>query len=60
MNSDLSMQMMAMNTTKLQSSIQLAVFKKTNDMQNELLETLMQSALSTPPPGQGTRVDKQA
>lgn len=60
MNSDLSMQMMAMNSSKLQNSVQIAVFKKAHDMQSELLTNLMQSALSTPPPGQGTRIDKLA
>lgn len=60
MNTDLSMQVMAMNSAKLQNSVQIAVFKKANEMQNELLDTLMQSALSAPPTGQGTRVDKLA
>lgn len=60
MNTDLSMQMMAMNSSKLQNSVQIAVFKKAHDMQSDLLNTLMQTALSAPPPGQGTRVDKLA
>jgi hypothetical protein len=60
MNSDLTMQVLAMNSAKLQSSMQIAVFKKANEMQTELLDTLMQTALSAPPPGQGTRLDKLA
>lgn len=60
MNTDLSMQMLTMNSAKLQSSMQIAVFKKAHEMQAELLDTLMQSALSAPPPGQGTRIDKLA
>ena len=60
MNTDLTMQVMAMNSAKLQGSVQIAVFKKTHEMQTELLDTLMQSALSAPPPGQGARVDKLA
>lgn len=60
MNTDLSMQIMQMNTTKLQNSMQIAVFKKAHEMQTDLLETLMQTALSAPPPGQGARVDKLA
>ncbi len=60
MNTDLTMQVMAMNSAKLQSSMQIAVFKKANEMQTELLDTLMQTALSAPPPGQGTRIDKLA
>jgi len=60
MNTDLSMQMIAMNSAKLQNSMQIAVFKKSHEMQTELLDTLMQTALSAPPPGQGTKVDKLA
>ena len=60
MNTDLSTQMLAMNTVRTQNSVQIAVFKKQNDMQNELLNTLTQAALAPPPPGQGIRVDKQA
>ncbi|ODT81992.1 MAG: hypothetical protein ABS76_09125 [Pelagibacterium sp. SCN 64-44] len=60
MNTDLSMQMLAMNSAKLQNGIQIAVFKKAHEMQTDLLETLMQTALSAPPPGQGLKVDKLA
>ena len=60
MNADLSSQMLAMNTVKTQNSVQIAVFKKQNDMQNELLTTLTQSALAPPPVGQGVKIDKQA
>ncbi|MGV8853696.1 MAG: hypothetical protein ACOH2L_03550 [Devosia sp.] len=60
MNSDLSTQMLAMNTVKTQNSVQIAVFKKQNEMQNELLVTLTQAALSPAPAGQGITVDKQA
>ena len=60
MNTDLSTQIMQMNSTKLQNSLQIAVFKKAQEMQTDLLETLMQTALSAPPPGQGVKVDKLA
>ena len=60
MNTDLSMQMLAMNTIATQNSVQIAVFKKAHEMQSDLLNTLMQTALSAPPPGQGLKVDKQA
>jgi hypothetical protein len=43
-----------------QNSVQIAVFKKAHEMEANLLNSLMQTALSPPPPGQGTRVDKQA
>jgi len=55
------MQMMQMNATRLQNSVQIAVFKKTHDMQTDLLNTLMQVSQSAPPPpGMGTRIDKSA
>ena len=60
MNTDLSTQMLAMNSMKLQNSVQIAVFKKAHEMQTDLLETLMQTARSAPPPGQGARVDRLA
>jgi hypothetical protein len=59
-NTDLAMQMVAMNTARTQNSVQIAVFKKAHEMQQNLLDTLMQTALSAPPPGQGTRIDKLA
>lgn len=60
MSSDLTLQVMGMNSSKLQNSMQVALFKKTHDMQTDLLETLMQTTLSAPPPGQGKKVDKLA
>lgn len=60
MNADLSMQMLAMSSAKTQTSVELAVFKKINDLQTETIETLMQTALSAPPPGQGLKIDKLA
>ncbi|MET3928022.1 putative motility protein [Devosia sp. 2618] len=60
MNTDLSMQMMAMNSAKLQTNMQMVLFKKAHEMQTETLDVLMQTALSAPPPGQGAKVDKLA
>jgi len=60
MNTDLSTQMLAMNSASTQNSIQIAVFKKQHDMQTELLNTLTQSALAPAPAGQGVKIDKQA
>lgn len=60
MNSDLSIQMMQMNATKLQNSVQIAVFKKSHEMQTDLMNTLMAVSQSAPPPGQGLKVDKTA
>lgn len=60
MNTDLAMQMITMNTVQTQNSVQLAVLKKSHEMQTDLLETLMQTAKAAVPPGQGLKVDKQA
>ena len=60
MNTDLSTQMMQMNSVKLQSSVQIAVFKKAHEMQTDLINTLIQVSQSAPPPGQGSKVDKTA
>ena len=60
MNTDLSMQMMQMNSAKLQNSMQIAVFKKSHEMQTDLINTLIQVSQAAPPPGQGIKVDKTA
>ncbi|UYN98452.1 MAG: putative motility protein [Devosia sp.] len=60
MDTDLSMNLIAARTAMTQNSVQIAVFKKAHEMQTELINSLMQTALSAPPPGQGLRVDKQA
>ena len=60
MDTDLAMSMVAMRSTATQNSVQIAVFKKAHEMQTQLLETLMQTALSAPPPGQGIKLDKVA
>jgi hypothetical protein len=60
MNTDLATNLLTARTSMTQQSVQIAVVKKAHDMQMDLINTLMQTALSAPPPGQGTRVDKQA
>ena len=60
MNTDLSTQIMQMNSSKLQNSMQIAVLKKAHEMQQDLVNTLIQVSQSAPPPGQGLRVDKTA
>jgi hypothetical protein len=59
-NTDLSTQVLQMNSAKLQNSVQIAVFKKAHEMQADLINSLIQVSQSAPPPGQGTRVDKTA
>ncbi len=60
MNTDLTTSLLTARTAMTQNSVQMAVFKKAHDMEANLLNALMQTALSPPPPGQGTRVDKEA
>ncbi|MCP8886998.1 hypothetical protein [Devosia ureilytica] len=60
MNSDLSTNLLTARTAMTQNSVQVAVFKKAHEMEANLLNSLMQTALSAPPPGQGLKVDKQA
>jgi len=60
MNTDLATNLLTARTAATQNSVQIAVFKKAHEMQVDLINTLMQTALSAPPPGQGLRVDKQA
>lgn len=60
MDTDLTMSMLAMRSAATTNSVQIAVFKKAHEMQTQLLETLMQTALSAPPPGQGLKLDKLA
>lgn len=60
MNTDLAASLMTARTAQTQHSVELAVLKKTHDMQTELLELLLQPAQAALPPGQGTKVDKSA
>jgi hypothetical protein len=62
MSSDLSTNLLTAQTAMTQNSVQIAVFKKAHEMEANLLNALMQTALTPPPapPGQGLKVDKQA
>lgn len=62
MNTDLSTNLLTAQTAMTQNSVQIAVVKKAHEMESNLLNSLMQTALNPPPPppGQGLRVDKQA
>jgi hypothetical protein len=60
MDSDIATNMLTARMAQTQHSVQIAVIKKNHEMQTEVINTLMQTALSAPPPGQGLRVDKQA
>ena len=62
MNTDLSTNLLTAQTAMTQNSVQIAVLKKAHEMESNLLNALMQTALTPPPapPGQGLKVDKQA
>lgn len=63
MNTDLSTNLLTAQTALTQNSVQIAVFKKAHEMESNLLNSLMQTALNAPaapPPGQGLKIDKQA
>src|SRR5688500_6421875 len=57
---DVAEMMVNMRATQTQSLVQFAVFKKSHEMQMELINIQSEVARSAPPPGQGTRVDKSA
>lgn len=60
MDSDIAMNMLTARTAQTQHSVQIAVVKKSHEMQMDLINMLLGSAPSAPPPGQGLKVDKQA
>jgi hypothetical protein len=60
MDTDLSLQMTATRTLATQTSVQIAVFKKAQETEANLLISLLDSAVAPPPPGQGLKIDKQA
>lgn len=60
MESDLATSLIAARTAGTQNTIQLAVLKKSHEMEMSLLQMVDQQARAAPPPGQGTKVDKLA
>ena len=57
---DVAEMMVNMRATQTQSLVQIAMLKKSHEMQMDLITMLTDVAKSVPPPGQGTRVDKSA
>jgi hypothetical protein len=51
---------LAARTASTQHTIQLAVLKKSHEMEMSLLQMIDQQVRAAPPPGQGTRVDRLA
>ncbi|MEO5805895.1 hypothetical protein [Devosia sp.] len=60
MDSDLSMQLVAARSAPTQAAMQNAMLKKSNEMDQMVVDMIAQSTQAPPPPGQGTRVDKLA
>lgn len=60
MDTDLSMQLLSARTAATGNTMQIAIAKKTHELEAKTLETLLSTALSAPPPGQGTKIDKLA
>ena len=57
---DVAETMINLQAARTQSLVQIAVLKKSHEMQMDLINMLSEVARSAPPPGQGTRVDKNA
>jgi hypothetical protein len=51
---------LAARTASTQNTIQLAVLKKSHEMEMSLVQMIDQQVRAAPPAGQGTRVDKIA
>ncbi|NGP16353.1 MULTISPECIES: putative motility protein [Devosia] len=60
MNTDLASNLLTARAAQTQQSVQIAVAKKSHEMEMNLITMLMGSTPSAPPPGQGLKVDKQA
>lgn len=60
MDTDLSMQMVAMRGAATQTSAQISIVKKNHEMDMALIQMVDETARAAPPPGQGTKVDKIA
>lgn len=57
---DIAATMVNLQATRTQGLVEIAVLKKSHEMQMNLINMLSEVARSAPPPGQGTRVDKSA
>jgi hypothetical protein len=60
MDTDLSSQLIAAQTSQPRFSAQVAIVKKNHEMEMALVQMVDEVARSAPPPGQGTKVDKLA
>jgi hypothetical protein len=60
MGVDVLSQMMSLQAMRTQGLVDIAVLKKSHEMQMQLLQVLDEAVRSAPPPGTGGRVDKTA
>lgn len=60
MNTDLAMQMVTSRATATHQSVQLAVLKKSHEMEASLVNMVAEATQAPPPPGQGLMIDKRA
>lgn len=57
---DIATSLTIAQTASTKESAMYSIAKKQNDIETGLLEMLMNTALSAPPPGQGTQIDTTA
>jgi hypothetical protein len=60
MNTDLAVQMTSLTLAKVQGSVEIAVLKQQQQMDQSLIAMIDDAVRAAPPPGQGLRVDKLA
>ncbi|MDB5622890.1 MAG: hypothetical protein JWR39_1453 [Devosia sp.] len=60
MNTDLATQLLTSRAAATQQTVQLAVLKKSHEMESDLVAMLAQAVQAAPPAGQGLTVDKRA
>jgi hypothetical protein len=60
MGVDVLSQMMSLQAMRTQGLVDIAVLKRSHEMQMQLLQMLDEAVRAPPPPGTGGRVDKTA
>lgn len=60
MDMDLVTSLLAMRQTMTRDTISMSVIKKQHELDMSLVDMIAEAIQSTPPPGQGGRVDKTA
>ncbi|WDR01447.1 hypothetical protein PSQ19_11595 [Devosia algicola] len=60
MDTDLTMQMVAMSNASSRANMQQAVLKKSIEMDQATADMVSEVSRAAPPPGQGLKIDKLA